>query len=99
MNITTGSHSGALSALLYSVIIKLTYNMAYKLTMKQENVQKKVGVFMGGKVLDLPEIRIYHQGEADGMAKGEAERRKLEEEITQLREENERLRALQAVGK
>ena len=45
---------GNLSALSLSVIIKLTYSVAYKLTMKREHVQKKVGDVMGGKVLDLP---------------------------------------------
>ena len=34
----------------------------YKLTMNQKNVQRKVGDYMGGKVLDLPEFRIYDQG-------------------------------------
>lgn len=34
--------------------------------MKQDNVQKKVGDVMGGKVLDLPEFRIYDQGKAEG---------------------------------
>ena len=72
---------GNLSDLSYSVIIRTTHSVAYKLTMKQETVQEKVGVFMGGKVLDLPEIRIYHQG----MAKGKAEE--------QINTERERKRA------
>ena len=33
-----------------------------------ETVQEKVGVFMGGIVLDLPEFRIYHEGKAEGIA-------------------------------
>ncbi len=53
-----------------SAIIKLTYSVAYKITMKQDNVQKKVGDVMGGKVLDLPEFRIYDQGKAEGKAEG-----------------------------
>ena len=59
---------------------------------------------MGGEVLDLPEIRVYKEGEAagraeglsEGMAKGEAERKKLMEEIEYLRAENERLKAQKA---
>jgi hypothetical protein len=66
-------NAGTLSALSYSAIIRLTHSVAYKLTMKQDNVQKKVGDFMGGKVLDLPEFRIYDQGKADGIAEGKAE--------------------------
>ena len=62
---------GNLSPMSYSVIIKLIYSVAYKLTMKQENVQRKVGEIMGGNVLDLPEIRIYKQGKAEGKAEGE----------------------------
>ncbi len=89
---------GSLSTLSYSVIIKLTLSVAYKLTMKRKNVQKKVGDFMGGKVLDLPEIRLYHQGKDEGRAEGEAERKRLEDEIRSLREELERLRAAQAAN-
>ena len=50
---------GNLSELSLSAIMKLTYRVAYKLTRKQEKVQEKVGEVMGGKVLDLPEFRIY----------------------------------------
>ena len=64
--------AGNLSDLSYSVIIRMTHSVAYKLMMKQETVQEKVGVFMGGKVLDLPEIRIYHQGKAEGIAEDKA---------------------------
>ena len=77
---------GNLSALSYSAIIKLTHSVAYKLTMKQDNVQKKVGDFMGGKVLDLPEFKIFEQGVVKGRVEGKAEeRRKLEEENAQLK--------------
>ncbi len=76
---------GNLSDLSYSAIIKLTHSVAYKLTMKRDNVQKKVGDFMGGKVLDLPEFKIYDQGVMKGRAEGEEERKKLAEEIVQLR--------------
>lgn len=85
----------------YSVIIKLIYSVAYKLTMKQENVQRKVGEMMGGKVLDLPEIRIYKQAKAEDEAiiKGlEEKNRGLEDENRMLREENARLRSGQVVN-
>ena len=55
---------------------------------------------MGGKVLDLPEIRIFHEGKAqgraegieEGKAQGEDERRKLLEENFSLLKEIERLK-------
>lgn len=75
------------------VIISLTHKVLYKLTMKQEAVQQKVGDIMGGKVLDLPIIRVYHDGLAEGEAKGEAERAKLQEENDSLKKEIERLKA------
>ena len=43
------------------------------MTMNQKNVQRKVGDFVGGKILDLPEFRIYDQGKAEGKAEGRAE--------------------------
>ena len=39
---------GNLSDLSYSVIIRTTHSVAYKLMMKRETVQEKVGVLMGG---------------------------------------------------
>ena len=65
--------TGNLSELSLSAIIKLTYRVAYKLTRKQGKVQEKVGEVMGGKILDLPEFRIYDQGKADGLAEGRAD--------------------------
>ncbi len=64
-----------------------------KLTMKREHVQKKVGDVMGGKVLDLPEFRIYDQGKAEGKAEGEQERKAMELENERLRREIELLKA------
>ncbi|WP_051226693.1 hypothetical protein [Butyrivibrio sp. MC2013] len=61
---------GNLSAASYSAIIKLTASVAYKLTSKQKNVQEKVGDIMGGKILDLPEFRIYDQGKEEGFKEG-----------------------------
>ncbi|MCR4744958.1 MAG: hypothetical protein K5894_06980, partial [Lachnospiraceae bacterium] len=53
--------------------IKLTHRVAYNLTMKRRNIQKKVGDLMGGHVIDLPEFKIYDNGKADGIAEGKAE--------------------------
>ena len=93
---------GNLSALSYDAIIRLTYSVAYKLTMKQNNVQMKVGDVMGGKVLDLPGFKIYDDGKKEGIkegikegrAEGEKERQALESENERLRKELEELRAL-----
>ncbi len=56
-------------------------------------MQDKVGGIMGGKVLDLPEIRIFHEGKAEGLKEGEAERKKLSEEKEKLEDENAILKA------
>ena len=87
---------GELSSFACGVIINLTHKVLYKLTMKQEAVQQKVGDIMGGKVLDLPIIRVYHDGLAEGEAKGEAERKRLEEEIEALKQEVADLKAAKA---
>ncbi len=64
-------NSSNLSAYSYGVIIRLTHKVLYKLTMKHKAVQEKVGGVMGGKVLDLPEVRLYHQGVEEGERQGE----------------------------
>ena len=46
--------------------------------MKYTKVQKEVGAFMGGKVLDLDIIRARDEGEARGEARGERKGRILE---------------------
>ena len=59
---------------------------------------------MGGKILDLPEFRIYDQGKADGLSEGKAqglkegakEREALELENERLRREIEQLKAARA---
>lgn len=64
-------------------------------------MQDKVGGIMGGKVLDLPEIRIFHEGKAEGLKEGkaeglkegEAERKKLSLENAELEEEISSLKA------
>ena len=58
--------NGNLSEISFHAIIRLIHKVAYKLTMKCENVQKKVGDIMGGKVLDLPEFVAYDQAKAEG---------------------------------
>ncbi len=58
-------------------------------------MQDKVGGIMGGKVLDLPEIRIFHEGKAEGLKEGlkeGEEERKLSEENASLKAELEELR-------
>ena len=89
-----------MSVFSYNVIISLTHKVVYKLTMKHDKVQEKVGDVMGGKVLDLPEIRIFHEGKAAGYAEGEAkgeaigeaERKKLADENASLNNENASLK-------
>ena len=95
---------GNLSALSHNVIIRLTHKVVYKLTMKHGKVQDKVGGIMGGKVLDLPEIKVFHEGKAEGRAEGlkegEAERKKLADKNTELEDENASLKAeLEALKK
>ena len=84
---------GRLSSLSYGVIIRLTHKVIYKFLMKHRNVQEKVGDFMGGKVLDLPEIRAFHEGKAAGRKENEAKIKKLQSESKKLQSENDRLRA------
>ncbi len=64
---------GNLSEISFHAIIRLIHKVAYKFSMKCENVQKKVGDIMGGKVLDLPEFIAYDQAKAEGKAEGMAE--------------------------
>ena len=42
--------------------------VAYKMTMKRENMQNKAGDIMGGKVLDLEVIRAHREGRAEEKA-------------------------------
>ncbi len=44
---------------------------------------------MGGKVLDLPEVRLYHQGVEEGRKEGEAERVRLQSEYDEFRKEKD----------
>ena len=80
---------GFLSALSYGVIINMTKRVLKKLTKKHSEVQKKVGDAMGGRVLDLPEIRAYHQG----LAEREEEVKKLEDDNQKLSAKNKELEA------
>ena len=85
-----------MSSVSYSVIIRLTHKVIFKFLMKHRKVQKKVGDFMGGKVLDLPELRLYHKGRADEKKENEAEIKKLKSENDKLRKELERLKGAKA---
>ena len=65
----------------------------FKLSMKNENIQREVGDVMGGKVIDLPEIRLYRKGKSEGYAEGVAEGiAQSEEKYKDVALENERLR-------
>ncbi len=89
-----------LSAYSYGAIIRLIHEVANKLTSNHTNIHKKVGAIMGGKTLDIPEVRIYHKGKdegraegiEEGRAEGEAERKALEVEISKLKKELETLK-------
>ena len=74
-----------------TVSIRLTHKVVYKLTMNHAKVQEKVGDIMGGKVLDLPEIRLFHEAKNLGLAEGEEERKKLADENEKLADEKEKL--------
>jgi hypothetical protein len=52
---------GSLSAFSFSVIINMTEKVLDKLAHKHGTVRRKVGEQMGGRVLDLPIIRAYHE--------------------------------------
>ena len=68
--------------------------------MKHDKVQEKVGGIMGGKVLDLPEFRVFREGKEEGLIEGKAEglkqgeemRQKMSEEIEALQKELEELK-------
>ena len=57
------------------------FKVAYKLNMKRENVQRKVGDIMGGRVLDLDVVVTHRNGIAEGIEQG------IERGIEQGREE------------
>ena len=59
-----------LSAYSCGVIIRLINKVAYKLNMKRENVQRKVGDIMGGRVLDLDVVVAHRNGIAEGIEQG-----------------------------
>ena len=55
---------------------------------------------MGGEVLDLPEIRIYHQGKTEGRAEErintERERKRADEAEERARKAEQRVAELEA---
>ncbi len=55
-----------MSAYSKDVIIRLINKVIYKQLMKYKSTQKRVGVLMGGKVLDLDVIRAHDEGIEQG---------------------------------
>lgn len=92
--------NGKLSALSHNAIIRLTHKVVFKLSMNHNKVQEKVGGVMGGKVLDLPEFRVFREGKAEGLKEGkaeglregEAERQQMAEKIEALQRELEQIK-------
>ena len=64
-----------LSAFSRGVIIKLIKEVNEKLTNKYVNINRRVGDYMGGRVLDLDIIRAHDSGIAEGRQEGRAEGR------------------------
>ncbi|WP_155243800.1 hypothetical protein [Butyrivibrio fibrisolvens] len=83
--------NGKLSALSHNAIIRLTHKVVYKLSMKHDKVQEKVGGIMGGKVLDLPEFRVFREGKEEGLKEGEEIRQQMAEEIKEGEEKRRQM--------
>ncbi len=62
--------NNALSSFSRGVIIKLIREVNEKLTNKYRNVNKRVGDYMGGKVLDLDIIKAHDAGIEQGIEQG-----------------------------
>jgi len=62
-----------LSAFSRGVIIKLIKEVNEKLTNKYVNINRRVGDYMGGRVLDLDIIRAHDSGIAEGREEGRQE--------------------------
>ncbi len=84
-------NAGNLSLFSCNVIIKLIHTVAYKLTNRHKNIQKKVGDVMGGKVVELEFIKNWKASEELGVRKGKEEER--------VNTERERERAEKAEAK
>ena len=54
-------NSGNLSGRSYGAIINMIRSVSYKLTMNWDKVQKKVGDYMGGKVIELEFVKQYDE--------------------------------------
>ena len=54
-------NSGNLSGRSYGAIINMIRSVSYKLTMNWDNVQKKVGDYMGGKVIEIEFVKQYDE--------------------------------------
>jgi hypothetical protein len=87
--------NGKLSALSHNAIIRLTHKVVYKLSMNHDKVQEKVGGIMGGKVLDLPDFKVFREGKAEGLAEGlqmgEEKRQQMAEEIKEGEEKRKQM--------
>jgi hypothetical protein len=83
--------NGKLSALSHNAIIRLTHKVVYKLSMNHEKVQEKVGGIMGGKVLDLPDFKVFREGKAEGLKEGEKERQQMAQEIKEGEKERQQM--------
>ena len=62
---------GHMSESSQSVIIKLSVSVINKLTKNYKSVQKKVGDYMGGHVIELPVIVAKREGRAEGRLEGQ----------------------------
>ena len=67
--------SDHLSESSQSVIINLSVSVINKLTKNYKSVQKKVGDYMGGHVIELPVIVAKREGRAEGRLEGQLEGR------------------------
>ncbi len=82
---------GTLSAFSKGVMIRMTMKVLYKLANNYKMIQKEVGEYMGGRVLDLDIIRARHEGLDEGWKKGieegKEERDALRKETDESRKE------------
>lgn len=62
--------TGLLSAKTIGVIISVTHSVFCKLASGKKNLLKKGDDYMGGKVLDLPEVVFYKRGIEKGIEQG-----------------------------
>ena len=66
---------GYLSSFSHGVIIRMIHKVVYKLAINRENVQKRVGDIMDGRVLELDIIKAHREGKSEGRTEGRTEER------------------------